>query len=309
MNVGVDVGGSKVLAVALDGAGVLRAEARAASTVAPGDFLHLVETVVAQVTDGARPDAVGIGLPGLVDDTGTLRFSPHLPDLVGLPVGAALAAAHPRSWVGNDATAAAWAEHRLGAAAGATDSLTVTLGTGIGGGIVAGGRLLEGARRFAGEFGHVVVDPHGQLCPCGKQGCWERYASGSGLGLLGREAAVAGRAPRVVEAAGGDPEAVRGEHVTVAAAAGDPDALAVVDRFAWWLALGLANLANVFDPEVIVLGGGVIVAGEVLLPPVRAAFAELVEAAGARSVRIVGAALGERAGAVGAASLAAAPGH
>jgi glucokinase len=180
----------------------------------------------------------------------------------------------------------------------------VTLGTGIGGGIISGGRLNEGANRFAGEFGHMVIDPHGPLCPCGKQGCWERYASGSGLGQLGREAALGDRAPAVRALAGGDPEAVRGEHVTEAARMGDADALDIMSRFAWWLALGLANLANILDPAVIVLGGGLIQAGDVLLGPVRAAFAALVEAGEERGVRIEAAALGERAGAIGAALVA-----
>ncbi len=210
------------------------------------------------------------------------------------------------AWVGNDATAAVWAEHQRGAAVGADDVLMVTLGTGIGGGIVSGGRLQEGANRFAGEFGHMVVDPNGPLCPCGKRGCWERFASGNGLGTLGREAAIAGQAPRVRDLAGGDPEAVRGEHVTAAAADGDTDACEIMARFAWWLALGLAGLANAFDPSVIVLGGGLVDAGEVLIAPTRRSFADLVEAQTLRSgLQVVAATLGPRAGAVGAALLAA----
>jgi glucokinase len=181
----------------------------------------------------------------------------------------------------------------------------VTLGTGIGGGIVCEGRLLRGANGFAGEIGHTVVDPHGPPCPCGKRGCWERFASGTGLGRLARDAAHAGQAPNVVALAGGDPDAVRGEHVTKAAAAGDPDAVGVMARYAWWLALGLANMANTFDPEVIVLAGGLVEAGDVLLEPTRSAFEGLVEAADQRPpVRIVLAELGERAGAIGAAKLA-----
>jgi glucokinase len=181
----------------------------------------------------------------------------------------------------------------------------VTLGTGIGGGLVTDGLLVEGAHGFAGEFGHSVVDPYGPACPCGKRGCWERFASGSGLGRLGREAAQAGYAPRVVELAGGDPEAVRGEHVTAAAAEGDPGATQIIAQFAWWLALGLANLANIFDPGVIVLGGGLIESGGVLMTPTRAAFDELVEGKEYRQMEILPAYLGERAGAVGAALVAA----
>jgi glucokinase len=181
----------------------------------------------------------------------------------------------------------------------------VTLGTGIGGGIVTEGVVYEGTNGYAGEIGHMVVDPHGPHCPCGKRGCWERFASGSGLGRLAREAAEAGRARRVVELAGGDPEAVRGEHVTRAATEGDVEARRVMADFAWWLALGLANLANIFDPDCFVLGGGLIEAGTVLMEPTRAAFGDLVEAVKHRpEIRILPAALGERAGAIGAALLA-----
>ncbi|HLI01392.1 MAG TPA: ROK family protein [Acidimicrobiales bacterium] len=269
---------------------------------------RIAEVVGALTPDGERPAAIGVGIPGLVDVGGVLRFSPHLPGLVGIPIAEHLAGLAPgaRVWVGNDATAAGWAEHLFGSGRGYTDQLMVTLGTGIGGGIVAGGRLTEGVHRYAGELGHMVIDPHGPLCPCGKQGCWERFASGSGLGLLGREAAVAGQAEAVVRLAGGDPEAVRGEHVTTAAGLGDPEARAIMGRFGWWLALGLANLTNLLDPGVIVIGGGVIDAGEVLLGPTRLAFAELVEAGAQRSdVAILPAALGPRAGAIGSGLLAA----
>jgi glucokinase len=150
----------------------------------------------------------------------------------------------------------------------------------------------------------MVVDPHGPPCRCGQRGCWERYASGSGLGRIAREAANAGQARRVVELAGGDPERVQGEHVTQAAAEGDEEAREVFRRFAWWLALGLANLANIYDPALYVLGGGLIEAGDVLMVPTRRAFTELVEAAEHRpEIPIVPAALGERAGAIGAAAL------
>ena len=132
----------------------------------------------------------------------------------------------------------------------------VTLGTGIGGGLLQGGTLLTGAHGFAGELGHMVVDPSGPPCPCGRRGCWERFASGGGLGRLAREAAQAGQLPEVVALAGGDPEAVRGEHVTAAARAGDPGALAVIGQLGWWVALGLANLVAVVDPSMVVLGGG-----------------------------------------------------
>jgi glucokinase len=310
LTIGVDVGGTKVLAVLLDGSRVV-AETRSATPTTGAELLEVVAGAVESLQSEAEPrrvTGVGVGVPGLVDGSGILRFAPNLPGGTELAVRAGLQARLPDVVVsvGNDATCAAWAERVLGAARGSDDVVMVTLGTGIGGGIVAGGRLLLGANGFAGEIGHMVVDPHGPPCPCGKRGCWERFASGSGLGQLGREAAVAGQARRVVELAGGDPEAVRGEHVTAAAGDGDEGAGAIMAQFGWWLALGLANLANVFDPECFVLGGGLVSADVVLLDPVRAAFTELVEAAEHRPpIRILAAELGERAGAIGAALLAA----
>jgi len=306
--IGVDVGGTKLLAVRVGPDGRPEAELRLPSPRDAAQLLARVEQLVSSLAgEGAGPAAVGVGVPGLVDSAGDLRFAPHLPGAVGTRLGGEVHARFPTAalWVGNDATAAVWGEHALGAAVGLDEVVMATLGTGIGGGIINRGHVGEGAHRFAGEFGHMVVDPHGPLCPCGKRGCWERFASGSGLGLLGREAAVAGQAHRVVELAGGDPEAVRGEHVTVAAAEGDSAAVGIMSRLAWWVALGLANLTNIFDPSLLLLGGGLVEAGEVLLGPTRAAFTDLVQHGEARDGPPIRAAvLGARAGAIGAALLA-----
>ncbi len=310
--VGVDVGGTKLLAVRLDPDGTVAPDT---AIVVPREGPAVVEEMAAAARRLAGPNgpgAIGVGVPGLVDGTGTVRFAPNLQGLVGTPVTDALGIALPgwKVWVGNDATAAGWGEHARGAARHADEVLVVTLGTGIGGAIISGGQLVEGCNRYAGEFGHMVVDPHGPRCPCGKQGCWERFASGSGLGALGREMATAGEAPRLVALAGGDAEAVRGEHVTGAAAEGDEPALEIMKRFGWWVALGLANLANALDPSLIVLGGGLITAGDVLIEPTRQAFAALVEAPFARAqVKVEPAVLGAQAGAIGAALLAAAADH
>lgn len=302
--IGVDVGGTKVLAVQLGADNAIVAETR---TPTPRGGEAVLDAIAEVVTRLGPVTAVGVGAPGLVDRAGVLRFAPNLPHVVGLPVRDGLEQRLPGVvvTVDNDATCAGWAERVLGAGQGSEDLLMVTLGTGIGGGLVAGGAVMRGGNGFAGEIGHMVVDTHGPPCPCGKRGCWERFASGSGLGRLGREAAEAGLAPRIVALAGGDPMAVRGEHVTAAAVERDPDALTVVASFAWWVALGLANLANVLDPECIVLGGGLVAAGGLFLEPVRHAFFDLVEAAEYRpDIRIVLAQLGERSGAVGAALLA-----
>jgi glucokinase len=326
VSLGLDVGGTKMLGVALDPGGTVLAEARRPSpqpprpapappTGEPEGAGALVEAVAELVGELRRaveagghpaPGAVGIGVPGLVDDEGRLRAAPNLPAGEGLPVPLVLGARLGVEVVAdNDAACAAEAEWRMGAAAGASEALVVTLGTGIGGGLVCGGKVVRGAQGFAGEVGHMVVDPSGPRCTCGKRGCWERFASGSGLARLAREAAHAGRLASVVHLAGDDPEAVRGEHVASAAAAGDPEAQAVLDELGWWIGLGLANLANVLDPEVVVVGGGLFAALPLVLGPARRAFGDMLEGAERRAeIPIVPAALGERAGAVGAALMA-----
>jgi glucokinase len=197
------------------------------------------------------------------------------------------------------------AEHRGGAAAGVQHAVVITLGTGIGGGLIVDGALVRGAHGFAGEPGHMVIDPNGPPCPCGQRGCWEQFASGHGLARLARSAALGGRLAAAVEQAGGDPELVRGEHVTAAARAGDADALAVLDELADWIAVGLANLVNIFDPELVVIGGGLVDAADLLLPRAEALVHQRVLAGARRPlVPVVPALLGERAGAIGVALLA-----
>jgi len=304
--VGVDVGGTKVLALAVDDAGNVTGQRRVPT---PGTADALIDAYVAVVeaeqVDGPV-DAVGVGAPGLVDRDGVLHAAPNLPGIRDLPIKALLSERLQLPvQVDNDATCAAWGERELGAAKGSNDVVVVTLGTGIGGGLVLDGHLYRGAHGFAGEIGHIKVAPEGIPCPCGGRGCWERYASGSALGRYGREAGEGGRATRVVELAGGDFHDVRGEHVGAAAREGDPEARALMDRFAWWVAQGLANLADAFDPSMIVIGGGMLESVDLFLDRTREVFPELVLAGPARPpVEIVPATLGERAGAIGAALVA-----
>ena len=313
VTIGVDLGGTKCLGVVVDDAGSVVDELRLPTPKGKEATVEVLTEVASTLRDrqsGRTVRGVGAGVPGLVDATGTLRFAPNLPGVNELPLAAPLTERLGLPVViENDASCAGWGEREAGAGRGREHLILVTLGTGIGGGIVLGGRLYRGHHGFAGEIGHMVVDPNGPPCPCGQKGCWERYASGSGLGRLAREAAVGARADRIVALAGGDPELVKGEHVTAAAAEGDDEALAVMASFGWWVALGLANLANAFDPEVFVLGGGLVEAGDVLLEPVRRAFDELLDGAEHRpEVEILPAQLGEHAGAIGAALLARADG-
>jgi glucokinase len=305
LSVGVDVGGTKILAIAVDESG--RRIGNEVRRPTPRGSVALFDAMVGVVSEVRASvgdiEAVGVGVPGLVDRHGRLAVGPNLPGVVDLSIREELQARlnFPVA-VDNDATCATWAEVRLGAAKGANEAFMVTLGTGIGGGVVAGGVLQRGANGFGGEPGHMVVDPKGPPCPCGRRGCWERFASGSGLGRLAREAAESGRGDRMVALAGGDPEDVRGEHVTRAALAGDVEALEVFREFGWWAALGIANLVNVLDPEIVVVGGGLVGAGDIVLDPIREAFPQLVLAAEHRpQVPIVAAQLGNDAGAIGAA--------
>ncbi len=321
VTIGIDMGGTKVLGLAVDDEGVVLSEVRVAT---PGrrsaveqepdnEGFELVIEALASVTEQLRDTvdaeiaSVGVGAPGLVDNTGVLRYAPNLPRGTGLDIVGRLSArlGGMRTVVDNDATCATVAEWAFGAATGVTDAVMVTLGTGIGGGIIAGGHVVRGASGFGGEIGHMVVDPTGPVCPCGKRGCWERFASGSGLGRLARDAAHAGRLDEVVGLAGGDPESVRGEHVTMAAKAGDAGALAVLGELGWWLALGLSNLTLVLDPAVIVYGGGLVETVTLVLDKVQSAFDDLLEGHAYRpEVKIAPALLGERAGAIGAALVA-----
>ena len=250
---------------------------------------------------------LGVGCPGMVDREGVAHFCPNLHAFDGIDLRHELARRRPEAAttvVVNDATAACWAEHAIGAGKGSDDVLMVTLGTGIGGGAVLGGRLVEGAHGFAGEIGHMVIDPQAHRAHVGKRAAGSASPRGAPWAGWGGKRLKRGSSTPL----SGSREATRrqcaGEHVTTAALDGDPEALEVMATFAWWMALGLANLANALDPSVIVLGGGVIQAERAFMGRIRDAFAELAEAPGARKVEILPAHFGERAGAVGAGLLA-----
>ena len=303
---GVDLGGTNLRIGVVDEAGAILAEVRAP---APSEVDALVHAIGAQAdvlipTHGVR--AVGVGTAGMIDHDGAVRYAPNLPMFVDVPLRALLAERLvPPVVVDNDANAAAWGEHCHGAARGVGNALVITLGTGVGGGIILDGRLVRGAHGFAGEVGHWQFDPHGPDCACGEVGHWEAVASGTALGRLARARAEQGSAPSVLARAGGDATAVRGEHVGESAAAGEADGAAILAEFAEVVALGFAGLANILDPELIVVSGGLVEIGDVLLDPLRAAFLGHLEGSAHRpAIPIVAAGLGDASGMVGAAALA-----
>ena len=205
----------------------------------------------------------------------------------------------------NDANCAAAGELAFGAAKGERAAVVITLGTGIGGGVVSGGKLLRGGHGFAGEIGHTVIDRNGPPCRCGRRGCYEQFASGSTLARLARDAAREGRLAGAVALAGGDPEAVRGEHVLVTARQGDATSIGLFETLAESIAIGILNLVEVLDVNRVIIGGGLARAGSVLLDPTVASFTAMnTRRRGDDPVSIVLAELGERSGAFGASALA-----
>ena len=306
--VGIDVGGTKVLAVETDHEGRVLRTARGET---PGRLVDasLVEDVLsaalAEVADGRPVSAVGLAAAGFVDATGErVRFAPHLPwrdDAVRARLadrwGTTVA-------LDNDANCVARAEASYGAAQGVASALVVTLGTGIGGAIVLDGVVLRGHNGMAGEFGHMQVVPDGQPCECGRRGCWEQYCSGNELVRIVR--GELGRMPTILdELCDGDPARLTGPMVSLAAEQGDLLARRAFGSVGDWLGVGVANLVAAFDPEAVVVGGGVSAAGDRLLDPARSALTRALVGSGHRDVPpLVRARFGPEAGAVGAADLA-----
>ncbi len=306
--VGFDIGGTNVRGVPL------RSDGSVGDTVKmdrPKDPAELVETiaVLTQVlaeAEGTEVSGVGVGCAGIVDAEGTVRTSPNIPEVVQFALKAQLdARLGLPTVVENDATTATWAEARLGAARGYDDVAFVALGTGIGTGFVLGGRLHRGASGFAGESGHMTIAHDGIACVCGRRGCWERYSSGTALGRLAREAAAEGRADDLLALAGGNPDDVTSEQLASLVAEANPQALSVLGELGYWTAVGIANLVNVLDPSVVVIGGGLADIGDPLVEAIQDAYPKVMIDHELRDpLPIVRSAFGGRSGAIGAAVLA-----
>jgi glucokinase len=309
--IGLDAGGTKLLAGVVDEAGSVLHR-----NVHPWPRDPSREDVLARfqaaLEEAGDAEAIGVGLPATMDIANGIPVGcRHLP-IAGFALRDWLAAETALPvWVDNDATLALFAEAERGAARGAADALLLTIGTGIGGGVMSGGRLVHGARGAAGEPGHMTIDADGPECPgdCPGRGCLETFVSGPALARMGLE--YAAKAPdynlgRMLEEKG----ELTGADVVHAARAGDPGATEALTRMGESLGVGLASLLNLFDPEVIVIGGGLgSDAGELLLGPAeRVARSRALEPA-ASHARFAAAELGEDAGMLGAAMLALAGGR
>lgn len=308
VNVGIDAGGTKIAAGLVSDTGALidHVTVPTPRTSAPATVEALVEVCREIVGKAGEREvtAIGLGLAGLVDsDRLVFRYGPNFP-LRDVDLGMAMAEFGVPVAAGNDADCAGWAEYLYGAGDRCGDMVMVTLGTGIGGGIVSGGRPLRGANGFAGEIGHLVFADDGAPGGDGTERHWERFASGTALDEAARAAAARDPEGAIAVAAGGDPAAAHGEHVVAAAERGDAAALELMDVFAARVAAGIAGLVQVLDPARVVVGGGVCAAGDPLFVSLRRHVRRLVSGAEHRpEVLVVPAALGPHAGIIGAAAL------
>jgi glucokinase len=311
LTIGVDIGGTKILAGTVTEDGTVGATARRPTPRNDAsDVLDLVAEVVLELK-GSSPEpleAVGIGVAGLVDaERSKVYFAPNL-RWSQVPVRQLLEAATGLPVVvENDGNVAAWGEFRFGSGVGHSGLTLVTVGTGIGGGIVVDGALFRGAHGAAGEIGHINAVPDGRPCGCGRHGCLEQYASGNALVREARLLAAERRseAGTLLALGDGTPEGVQGVHVTAAAKAGDPVAMEAFAVVGTWLGRGLADLAAVLDPELFVIGGGVSDAGDLLLASARQTLADkLIGQQNRPAPAVKVAQLTNNAGLVGAADLA-----
>ena len=312
--IGIDIGGTKVAGGLVDVDGHITHRARRDTphrSKSPSVVEDTIVEVVAELMRVGGPEtvaAVGIGAAGFVAaDRATVVFAPHL-SWRHEPLQEAL---HKRIalpiFVDNDANAAAWAEWKFGAAQGETHLMMITLGTGIGGGILIHGQVQRGRFGIAGEFGHMQVVPGGHRCECGNRGCWEQYASGNALVREARSLFSANSpiASDLLDRVEGVPGNLTGPLITQAARDGDPTACELLAEIGHWLGVGIANLAAAFDPGTFVIGGGMSAAGDLLLASARDTFKRRLTGRGYRpEARIVAAALGNDAGLIGAADLA-----
>jgi len=307
--IGVDIGGTKVLGGVVDSKGLILRTFREDTPRDGGSALNqVIANVVTELQTTHKTEFIGISAAGLVSsDRQTMLGAPNIKDWDGVNIAAELKKISGiNSIVENDANSAAWAERVYGAGKGHENVIMVTVGTGLGGAAIVNGKPLRGANGTGAEFGHMRVVPDGQLCGCGVRGCFEQYASGSALMRQAREAIAdnPAAAKELLSRCDGSVSGLIGSHITDAAKAGDNFAIGLLEVAGDWLGSGIATLAMLFDPSIVVIGGGVIDAGDLLLEPARKAMMREMPFVGKHPVpEIVAAKLGNDAGLVGAADL------
>jgi glucokinase len=307
--IGIDVGGTKVLGGVVSPSGEILITARRDTPREGGGALTQTIADVANELLSAYPvESIGVSAAGFISsDRQTILATPNIAGWNGVNLDKELTQIlSKRIVLENDANAAAWGEFKFGAGRGRNDLMLLTLGTGVGGGLILDGSLFRGAFGIGAELGHMRLVPDGHLCGCGIRGCLEQYASGSALMRHAREAISASPdiARNLLARGDGTLEGLKGEHITEAAREGDPVALAAFNTMASYLGAGIASLCAVIDPSCIVLGGGVIDAGEIFLGPTREAALRLIPFSGKHPYpEIIAAELGNSAGLVGVADL------
>lgn len=309
LTIGLDIGGTKIAGAVVDDHGTIVARARRDSGQGGEVITGVCADIVRELrSDHPDVDAVGLAVAGFVDTrAGRVAYGTNL-GLFDDPMGERLESlVHLPVVLDNDANAAAYGEFRYGAGRDAQHMLLVTVGTGIGGGIVIDGELLRGASGFAAEIGHMRVVPDGRPCGCGNRGCWEMYASGRALTRSARSLikTETPHAARLRAACNGHADTLKGEQVTELALAGDLASIEILEDLGTWLGVGAAQLAAILDPGLVVVGGGVVSAGDLILGPARHALGRHLTARGHRPpLDVVPAHLGNDAGMIGAAALA-----
>lgn len=307
--IGIDVGGTKVLGGVVTAGGEILATARRDTPREGGRALtEAIANVATELSQQYPVDSIGVSAAGFISsDRKTVLATPNISNWNGVNLVAELTEIlHKKIVLENDANAAAWGEFKFGAGRGRNDLMMLTLGTGVGGGLILDGAVFRGAFGIGAELGHLRLIADGQLCGCGIRGCLEQYASGSALMRHAREAIDASPflARNLLERGDGSIEGLKGQHITDAARDGDPVAIAAFNTMANYLGAGIASLCAVIDPSCIVLGGGVIDAGELFLTPTREAALRLIPFSGKHPYpEIVAAELGNNAGLVGVADL------
>ncbi len=309
----IDLGGTKILTAIISNEGQVMAREYCLTLSGEGPqpvikrILSAIDHILSQINiDLSQLDSISIAAAGAIDfKKGLITLSPNLPGWHDVPLRDIVKEKYKvKTFLINDASAAALGEHHFGVGQGVNNLILLTVGTGIGGGIIINGRLYSGASGSAGEIGHMTIDINGPRCNCGNTGCLEAFASGTAMAKEAKRRIGKGEKSSLTEIVGGKVEDITAEKVSIAAQGGDSLASEVILKAATYLGIGLANLVNIFNPEMIIIGGGIAKMGDLLLNPARQVVKERAFQLPDQAVQIVPAQLGDDAGVLGAAVFA-----